>query len=130
MAQGGGTGLSPTDQVHDERRTRTRYPCVFEGHARPISMPDGWWPAKVRNVSARGIMLFLDRRFEPGTILTLELDDPIKAGSISMLVRVLWPKVRCEGGWLHGCTLGRELSDDDLQTLVRSFKQTPALVPA
>src|SRR5207245_1067616 len=57
--------------------------------------------ATVRDISAEGISLHLERRFSDDTLLLVE---PFSTGAKTLLVRVVRAALD-EGGWQHGCEL-------------------------
>lgn len=75
------------------------------------------WSATVRDVSAGGVGLVLARRFEPGTVFSLQLGGGGRAAGRSLPVRV--KRVRAEdlGHWFHGCAFVRPLTEKELANL-------------
>jgi hypothetical protein len=93
-----------------------RFPSGLETTLQPARGPDG--PrvgARVRDVSRGGIRLVLDRPFEPGEMLSVEL--PVAEGQPpSTVLACVVRAAEGEGGaWSVGCTFAAELADDDLQ---------------
>lgn len=103
------------------RRRDTRYPCSLKGQCRPSghAFSTGVWPVNVRDISVSGIALVLSRRFEPGTILVVELLDQKEQVSQIFLVRVARVEQLADRAWLLGCTLARRLDENELKALVR-----------
>jgi hypothetical protein len=103
-----------------ERRAWIRYPTDRDTFCRPGTGRkdrDLWWQAEVRNLSAGGIGLVLNRRFTPGTILSVELPSANQGPVILLLARVVHATAQADGGWLIGCEFATRLRDDDLQAL-------------
>jgi hypothetical protein len=104
-----------------ERRAWVRFLSDQEVCCQPIAnltaaeMEFGWL-GRVRDVSRGGIALILSRRFEPGTILTIELS--IKAKG-RQLVRVVHATLETKGRWIIGCAFASILSEEELQTFLR-----------
>jgi hypothetical protein len=69
------------------------------------------WLAKVRDVSAGGISMILRRRFEPGTVLILDLEQ----GPRQLSVRVVHVQPEMKGRWLIGCAFSAVLSPEELE---------------
>jgi hypothetical protein len=64
-----------------------------------------------------GLSLNLNRRFEPGSGLAIEL--PSEDGTTStVLARVSHADAGPEGGWVLGCTFISELSDEEVRTIL------------
>jgi serine/threonine protein kinase len=115
----------PVKRPDKDRRAAVRYDCAL-----PISctinlsvhddMTDmqGQWDAQVANLSVTGIGLLMSRRFEPRTILQVELrsaDGKVSKTRDARVVRV----VRTDrGGWYLGATLNEKLSREELRQLL------------
>jgi hypothetical protein len=80
--------------------------------------PSAWckepWPAVIRNVFPSGLSLTLQRRFEKGSGLAIELPG-IDGGSSTVLARVTHIQSFEAGSWLLGCRFISELSDEEVQ---------------
>ncbi len=99
-----------------ERRRAPRYPCALDAACQPVSGRAGHsWTAQVKNLSTSGVGLVLDRRFERGTILVLDLQGPGGDLARTVLARVVHVTPQGEKGWLLGCAFTSELDDDDLR---------------
>lgn len=104
----------------EERRMRDRYACDLKSTCKPIeSQSSTPWPAKIRDVSATGVRLTMFRRFEPGTLLVLELQDRDGVPRL-LLARVVRIAKQVRGRWYHGCTLEAELDEQELEALVET----------
>jgi diguanylate cyclase (GGDEF)-like protein len=68
--------------------------------------------ATVRNLSAAGIGLYLDKRFDVDAVLIVE---PLSAEAMTLLARVVWVGPE-GGGWVHGCLLSTHLGEDEVET--------------
>ena len=100
-----------------ERRAAIRHPCELEGACKTITDMNGW-PATVRNISSTGVALALSRRFEPRSLLTVDVETATEP--VSMIVRVVHAKQDPNGGWLLGCAFTRNLSEADLASILKS----------
>lgn len=68
--------------------------------------------ARVRDISASGLCLFLERQMPENTLLAIE---PLhECGAVTLVVRVMWA-VEENGGWLHECVLPNRLATEELQ---------------
>jgi hypothetical protein len=122
-------GVEPepgTTPEGDERRVRLRHASSVQtvvhavNAAEPLSLT-----ARVRNVSRGGINLVLDRPFEPGSIVSLELPGTGPTPS-TVLACVVHATPAGDGGWSVGCTFSRELSDADLAEFGARREKPPA----
>jgi CheY-like chemotaxis protein len=105
----------------EERRACVRYLCQLDGSCQPIGQPTTGdsWLGKLRDISANGVKVLLNRRFEIGTLLVLELPRPGWDVSRMLLCRVVRvAKEPLGSDWEVGCTLDRELSDDEVQSFL------------
>jgi hypothetical protein len=104
-----------------ERRTWKRYACRFEAQCKPVgsvhlATP---WPATLQDISQAGFQLLLSRRFEPGTLLVVEVNAPPESSPQMLLGRVVRVSVLAKGRWILGCALSAPLAKEDVATLVR-----------
>jgi hypothetical protein len=125
---GGRSVLGTADEVkalEEERRARVRYPSNVETTVHPA---DGAEPvrlsARVRNISRTGINLQVERGFEPGSLLSVELPGPDGRPPYTVLACVVHATPR-DGEWALGCTFARELSDDDLSAFGAKRQRPP-----
>jgi hypothetical protein len=105
-----------------ERRAWVRYPCEQITSCQGALASRGKdWPTKVLDVSPGGIALVLERRFEPGTLLQVQLRDQTDQSTWGVYVRVVRITAAGSGrddGWLVGCEFARPLNDEELRTLL------------
>jgi hypothetical protein len=100
----------------EDRRVWVRFPSGLETTLQPARVPDGpRLAARVGDVSRGGIHLVLDRPFEAGEMLSVEL--PAAEGQpLSTVLACVVRAVGAEGGaWSVGCSFSAELSADDLE---------------
>jgi serine/threonine protein kinase len=83
-------------------------------------MPDSLskWYATVKNLSVAGVGLLLSRRFEPGSVLTVDLAGKSGDMKSSRPMRVAWVAPGQEKGWLVGGTLIETISEEELRRLL------------
>src|SRR5262245_13730873 len=95
-------------------------PRGVEAFCRSVAaVKDDPWPARVRDLSTGSIGLHLTRRFEPGTLLVIELEKKELALSHTLVARVVDAIPSQTGtGWMVGCTLANKIAEDDLQALM------------
>src|SRR5207249_7242888 len=104
-----------------ERRACVRYLCQLDGSCQPVGQPatGETWVGKLRDISSTGVKILVNRRFEIGTLLVLELPRPGWDTSRMLLCRVVRTSKESIGrDWEIGCTLARELSDDEVQSFL------------
>lgn len=97
----------------------SRRPQGIEAFCRSVAaVKDDPWPARVRDLSTGSIGLVLTRRFEPGTLLVIELEKKAHGLSHTLVGRVVHATAQNNGGWMVGCTLANKIAEDDLQALL------------
>jgi hypothetical protein len=72
------------------------------------------WPARIQAISAGGLSLVLSRRFETGTRLNLELENPTEQYHRTLIVRVVKVERSSQGEWNLGCVTDEKLDEDEL----------------
>jgi CheY-like chemotaxis protein len=116
----------PTSEFRgEERRACVRYLCQLDGTCQPIGRPSTGesWLGKLLDISATGVKILINRRFEVGTLLAVELPRPGWEAAPILLCRVVRVAKEPVGrDWEVGCMLDRELSDDEVQ----SYLEFPA----
>jgi hypothetical protein len=108
-----------TRQLLRERRTAVRFPAQLEALVRTGGGKTGVeWPARVRDISIKGVSLIIGRSFAPGTLLAIKLlREP---GGVPFRVQVEVLHVLAEScGYAHGCQFQQPLSDEELTTLIQ-----------
>jgi hypothetical protein len=110
-----------------ECRVWPRQPCEVQVQCQPAAArhdKEQNWQGTIQNLSRGGLGLLLERRFEPGTVLFVEL--PGSDGR-PLLVRVAHAVRLPRGTWLLGCAFSSKLSEDELQRWLRpQTEQEPA----
>jgi len=102
--------------LHHERRVAVRYPGHPDAACRAYGPAAGVYSAGVRDISAIGIALLLSCEFQPGSLLTLELENFDQGVGCVLQVRVIHViEVPPEKRWLHGCAFERPLTRDELR---------------
>jgi hypothetical protein len=90
-------------------------PCGLETACQPVSARgEEAWPATIQDISRTGIALVLDRRFERGTLLSVQLEDRARSFGRTMFARVVHVRLHEDRAWLHGCAFAGELEEDEL----------------
>jgi hypothetical protein len=99
-----------------DRRVAVRYPAHPDASCQAAGPAGGVCPAWVRDISATGVALVTEQAFEPGTWLTVELENAESGVACTLRARVvhhmeLPPSER----WLHGCAFERGLTREELR---------------
>src|SRR5437868_4109132 len=102
-----------------EQRGRARHHCNFEAFYRSNRCGSAvGWLADVRDISATGIGLRLNRRFDPGSMLFIELISKQDESSHLLPVTVVHATQTDDSHWVLGCTFARTLTNAELAELV------------
>ncbi len=101
----------------NERRVTVRYPSRLEGACQAVgAYTEDRLVGAVHDVSCGGIGLMLPRRFEPGTVLTVELPVPSPGRPRRLLARVQRVQ-KVSKKWLVGCEFARRISEEEVNSL-------------
>jgi serine/threonine protein kinase len=107
-----------------ERRGSVRYPCTRVTVCSNLtSIHDGEdeslekWEATVQDLSVTGVGLFLRRRFEPGTTVTVTLESPDRQHRRTLALQVT-RVAQGRGGWVVGGHFTRPLEKAELVQLL------------
>jgi PilZ domain len=76
------------------------------------------WLGTVRDVSQGGIRLTLERRFEPGTGLAVELPQDELGDTRTVLVKVVHVRRQEDKHWSLGCKFISEMSEEEMRRLL------------
>lgn len=78
-----------------------------------------------RDISMAGIGFVLHRRFDPGTLLTVDLQRPKRDSWKTLQARVLHSTPQADGNWCLGCVLDPAWSKDELVQWLNGHNQNP-----
>jgi len=104
----------------NDRRAWTRYTAnrstvdLSQADTEEIS-----WAARLQDLSRSGLGLLFRRPFELGARLTVEFLVSGRENPIQLQVEVVHAKPISTGDWYMGCELVQELSEADLQDLLK-----------
>jgi hypothetical protein len=100
-------------------RGADRYPCDLRPLVPRLLRPSyGGLHALVRDISAVGIGLMVDRRLEAGSLLAVHLGAWRAGESSVLLAEVVHATAQPDGGWLIGCKLSRPLQGQELESFL------------
>jgi hypothetical protein len=104
-----------------ERRAYIRFPCDLGTSCCASAGDDRTrWTARMQDISRGGARVIVDRRFEPGTILNIQVEGAEREELPPVLLaRVVHVSAQSGGFWALGCRFARELNEKDLDVLVR-----------
>jgi serine/threonine protein kinase len=102
-----------------ERRTAVRHAADLQGSCQATARYlESIWPATVCDISTQGLGLRLPRRFEPGSILTVEMHSKDRRTHRALIVRVVRITRQAPDAWNAGCTFLQPLGNDELRELL------------
>lgn len=106
-----------------ERRASVRFSCNLKISCNLMPSLHGdqtedQWQATVKDLSVSGVGLLLSRRFEPGTILTVELQSRDSTSKRTREITVTRVKPGGKGQWLVGGKFHEKLSKEDVKRLL------------
>lgn len=103
-------------EADDECRGWIRHVTNVSSSCQPAAFPEtDPLPARVRDISIIGLSLIVSLRFEPGTLLSIELPGLSGQAPYATLARVVHVTELLKGEWILGCHFADELSEEDLQ---------------
>jgi hypothetical protein len=112
--QTGNLALALEDKP-DERRVWARFPADLETSLKTAGAADSTrLQVRVRNISLGGVNLLVERSFEPGTMLSIELPGASEETHCTVLACVVHCVQDEDNQWSLGCDFSRELSEADL----------------
>jgi serine/threonine protein kinase len=109
------------------RRGARRYSATLEASCRRLQSRSDQWSAMIQDISMTGVRLELNRRFETGTVLSLDVLSEQDAVASSLLMRVCWVRDAHEKKWSVGCAFHQPLSAGELDTLLECQAGTVVL---
>jgi hypothetical protein len=105
-----------SDGGPEDRRAFERHPTDVEVLCRPLGgSRDDAWHARLQNISPGGVGLLLERRFEAGTMLVVDLAAPAAGRSRTLMARVMHVSAQAAREWRLGVALLREVTPEELR---------------
>src|SRR5580704_5104169 len=109
---------SPT-LLEIDRRGFDRYPCLRRPAVRLLARPSFQsYHAVVRDVAFRSIGLLVEKPFDGGTVLAIQMRSRNAGFSGILSAQVQHATQQEDGTWLLGCSLSRSLTDDEIFQLL------------
>jgi hypothetical protein len=110
-------GKTDDANVAADRRLWVRYPAEARTNVLPAGepVPQNRVSAKVRDISVGGANLLVDRRFDPGEMVSVELPRGADREAATVLACVVRAEPEGDGEWTLGCVFARELSAEDFK---------------
>jgi PilZ domain len=109
----------------EDKREWVRFACELQATYRIVRVTERKpSPARVVDISPRGVGLVIDRPTEPGTVLSVDLQSRGGQSSLRMFVCVVRVKEVKSGEWSLGCNFIREISDKELNALLPEDKSS------
>jgi hypothetical protein len=112
-----------------DRRSWERIPTLVRVFCKkPKGKDELAWSSRVVDISRSGFKLLSPRKFDPTSIINIEKgDEPESAQSLEALV--VWAQPALGGGWCLGCSLAKELQEQEMLSWVkRNLNQDPVSV--
>src|SRR5437868_6293084 len=113
-----------------ERRAWVRYPCHLDivYWKSTGSATEACRSARVLDISAGGVCMLLNRPFEPGTVLTLQLENAEQGCTRTLLVHVVHVRPYSHSEWMVGCAFDSKVSEEDARALADWSRQASAML--
>jgi hypothetical protein len=93
--------------------------CCQPMPASTVCETETGWLGRLRDICPGGLALLMRRRFEPGTLLIIELSYQAEKRACSFRVKVLRATPEGKRRWIIGCEFLSPLSQQELRTLRR-----------
>jgi hypothetical protein len=81
------------------------------------------WVARIQDICCEGVRLLVMRRFEPGTLLRLDVPGKSQEGPLLVQARVIRVIPYPNGSFGLGCTFSRRLTEEEMKDLTIDRKQ-------
>ncbi|HZV05440.1 MAG TPA: PilZ domain-containing protein [Gemmataceae bacterium] len=108
----------PGEASTEERRVWLRYAANLNVRCGEVSgETDNGVSAEICDISQGGIQMIAPRRFEPGTLLSVEMPSAAGEKAMAMLACVVRTQPHGDSEWKMGCRFSSELNDQQLNSL-------------
>jgi serine/threonine protein kinase len=106
-----------------DRRSAKRFPTQMEAVCSPTEGDDAACEATVADVSLTGVLLESQQRFEPSSVLRVQVRDEETGEGPAFIVRVCWAR-QAGGQWALGCAFDRALLESELSVFLKNKTST------
>src|SRR5437764_11546762 len=106
---------SAPSEKPDDRRGAVRFGPCAKTSCNVTSGAYLGWQVRAHDISTSGISLLVPRRLQPGTLLSVDLENSLKTAFRTVLARVVRVALGPSKTWLLGCAFIRELDPHDLK---------------
>lgn len=121
-------GIKPARPAQPDQRAWQRVPCDLKAsYQLACAENDCHWPARVLDLSPRGIGLHVCQALPVGTLLSLHLLTRQEVERLNILASVAHSRRQADQAWMLGCTFIRELANHEMAGLLES---APAASPS
>ena len=78
------------------------------------------WSGVIENISRGGIRLLMHRRFEPGSLLKIDVPLPVEQPAPYVMSRVIYATLQPNGLWALGCAFTEALDEEYMWTILKT----------
>jgi PilZ domain len=104
-----------------DRRAWSRYPAQLETFCRQaVGGPEMCWSGAIENISRGGVRLLMHRRFEPGSLLKIDVPLHVEQPTRYLMLRVIYATLQPNGLWALGCAFTEELDEEYMWTILKT----------
>jgi head-tail adaptor len=115
----GAFGAQKVQARPGDQRVWVRFACEVRASCRKFGdAEEEAQPVRVLNISASGIGLVVPPPLDAGTLLHVDLFDKAGGKVCSILACIVHTTQRADGDYTVGCNFIRQLSDDELESLL------------
>jgi PilZ domain-containing protein len=108
-----------------ERRKTIRRHCELPVSVETIEIVGNYsWHGHSQDISSYGVCLILSRRYEPGTLVAINIGN--NDSPVTLLARVTWVQSLPNGDWVLGCRFSSEVEEGEIRSLLEP-PQPPAI---
>ncbi len=79
------------------------------------------WSAQIQDISRGGLNLLVDRSFEPGSLLKVEVQSSDNVIPNILIARVVRVVSKSQDKWALGCAFVKEISEADLKVFLQNL---------
>jgi hypothetical protein len=79
------------------------------------------WSAQIQDISRGGLNLLVNRSFEPGSLLKVEVPSSDNVVPSTLIARVIRAVSKPDNKWALGCAFVKEISEADLKIFLQSL---------